>query len=90
MKSLFDVSDTKLVFINGEVTGLCDSESLSPGLQTSHPTPSPLHPRSFKHFITDELRGNGFSNISLTPSLGLVPPTGWEQMGEKSKEDVRR
>ena len=24
----------------------------------------------FKHFITDELRGNGFSNISLTPSLG--------------------
>lgn len=80
---LFTTSDSKLGLINGEVRGLYDSEGLSQLLMSSHPTPSPLHPHAFKHLITDELQGGGFSNISLTPSLvGPVPPAGWEQLGK--------
>lgn len=87
MESSFDVSDTKLVFINGEVKGLCDSESLSPGLKPSRPAPAPLHPRSFKHFITDELRGNGFSNISLTLVSRPRPANRLGADGGKEDED---
>lgn len=58
-----------------------DSEGLSQLLMSSHPTPPPLHRRAFKHLITDELQGSGFSNISLTPSLVRpIPPAGWEQL----------
>lgn len=78
---LFTTSDSKLGLINGEVRGSYDSEGLSQLLMSSHPTPSPLHPHAFKHLITDELQGGGFSNISLTPCLvGPVPPAGWEQL----------
>lgn len=50
-----------------------------------------LHP--FKHFITDELRGNGFSNTSLTPSLGRValsgPTSRLEADGRSDREEKR-